>query len=465
MAAWISDRVYGINSRSRSLLSDCRGGKGSESVDHARLAAIPMNTQFSNSYEAVPMTIRMIGSVLRSRLRKSVAAVVFACAAAAALAAPNPVSGPKPADGGFQTAAPHAILIDAESGSVLFEKGADDLVPPASLSKLMTVEVVFNEIKQGRLKPTDEFIVSTNAWRRGGAPSHTSSMFIPIHSRVAVDELLHGVIIQSANDACIVLAEGIANSESDFAAMMVKRARELGLPKSTFGNSNGLPDPRQLMTSRELAKLARHIIATYPDYYKYYGEREFTWNKIRQYNRNPLLAMNIGADGMKTGFTKEAGYGLVGSAVQNGLRLIVVVNGLKTEKERADEGKKLLEWGFHSFQSGLLFAEGQEIAQAKVYGGEKGHVSLMAPKAVRLMVPRGSREKIIARVVYSGPVPAPVREGQAVGTLKVWRGDFVALEVPLQAATSVGTGSMSQRAFDAATELVLGMFRAGLQRL
>jgi len=381
-----------------------------------------------------------------------------------AAAAPNPVSGPKSREG-FQTIAAHAILIDADSGTVLFEKGADDLIPPASLSKLMTTEVVLNEIKEGRLKPTQEYRVSTNAWRRGGAPSHTSSMFIAINTLVSVDALLHGVVIQSGNDACMVLAEGIAGNETAFAEMMTKRARELGLTKSTFGNSNGLPDPRQLMTSRELAKLARHIIRTYPDYYKLYGEREFTWNKIRQYNRNPLLTMNIGADGLKTGFTKEAGYGLVGSAEQNGLRLIVVLNGLKTEKERADEGKKLLEWGFHSFQSGLLFNEGQEIATAKLYGGEKGHVPLVAAKEVRLMVPRGSRERIIARVVYSGPVPAPVQQGQKIGTLKVWRGDFVVLEVPLQAGDSVGTGSMSQRAFDAASELVLGLFRAGLQRL
>jgi D-alanyl-D-alanine carboxypeptidase (penicillin-binding protein 5/6) len=392
-------------------------------------------------------------------------AVLLAAVTAFAYAAPNPVSGPKAAGEGYQTAAAHAILIDAESGSVLFEKAADELIPPASLSKLMTAEFVFNEIKQGRLKPTTEFIVSTNAWRRGGAPSHTSSMFIAIHSRVPVDDLLHGVIIQSGNDACIVLAEGISGSESAFAEKMTQRAREIGLSKSTFGNSNGLPDPRQLMTSRELAKLARHIIQTYPEYYKLYGEREFTWGKIRQYNRNPLLAMNIGADGLKTGFTKEAGYGLVGSAVQNGLRLIVVVNGLRSEKERADEAKKLLEWGFHNFQSGLLFADGQEIARAKLYGGEKGYVPLTATGAVRLMVPRGTREKIIARVVYSGPVPAPVREGQAIGTLKVWRGDFLALEVPLKAQESVGTGSMRQRAFDAAAELVFGLFRAGLQRL
>jgi len=219
------------------------------------------------------------------------------------------------------------------------------------------------------------------------------------------------------------------------------------------------------MTARELAKLAQHIVNTYPDFYPLYGEREYTFNKIRQFNRNPLFALNIGADGMKTGFTKEAGYGLVGSAVQNDLRLIVVVNGLKSEKERADEGKKLLEWGFHNFQPGLLFAEGQIIADAKTYGGEQGSVPLVAQRAVRLMVPRGARERILARVVYSGPVPAPVQKGQKIGVLKIWRGDFMALEVPLQAAEDVGTGSMSRRAWDAATELFIGLFRAGIQKL
>jgi D-alanyl-D-alanine carboxypeptidase (penicillin-binding protein 5/6) len=290
-------------------------------------------------------------------------------------------------------------------------------------------------------------------------------MFLPIHSKVAIDDLLHGVIIQSGNDACIVLAEGISGSENEFAELMTKRAREIGLPKSTFGNSNGLPNPRQLMTSRELGKLARHIILTYPEYYKIYSEREFTWNKIRQYNRNPLLNMNIGADGMKTGFTKEAGYGLVGSAVQNGTRLIVVVNGLRSEKERADEAKRLLDWGFNNFQAGILFAEGQEIADAKVYGGEHGSVPLVAGKAVKLMVPRAVREKIIARVVYNGPVRAPVEEGQKIGTLKVWRNDVLVLETPLQAAAGVAPGPIHKRAIDAASELVIGLFRAGFQKL
>ena len=368
-------------------------------------------------------------------------------------------------DDAFQTSAPNAILIDAGSGSVLFEKNADALVPPASLSKLMTTEVVLNEIKQGRLKPSDEFIVSENAWRKGGAPSHTSSMFAPIHSRASVADLLHGVVIQSANDACIVLAEGIASSEEKFAEMMTARARELGMPKSTFGNSNGLPDPRQLMTARELAKVARQIILTYPEDYRLYGETEFTWNKIRQLNRNPLLTMNIGADGLKTGFIKEAGYGLVGSAVQNGTRLVVVVMGAKTEKERAEEGKRLLEWGFHNFESEVLFAEGQTIADAKLYGGERGSVPLMADRVVDLMVSKVAQNKIIARVVYTGPVRAPVQQGQKIGVLRVWRGNALVLEVPLQAAESVGTGNLSQRALDAATELMIGLFRAGIQRL
>jgi len=381
-------------------------------------------------------------------------------AGVAAIAAPAPKPGEP-----FQTAAPNAILLEADGGSVLFEKNADVLVPPASLSKMMTAEVVFNEIKEGRRKPTDEFIVSTNAWRTGGAPSRTSSMFIPIHSRVSIDDLLHGLIIQSANDAAIALAEGLSGSEDKFAELMTQRARQIGLDKATFGNSNGLPHPRQLMTVRELAKLAQHIVQTYPDYYRYYSEREYTFNKIRQFNRNPLLAMNIGADGLKTGFTREAGYGLVGSAVQNGLRLIVVVNGLKSEKERADEAKKLLEWGFHNFQLSPLFEEGQVIADAKTFGGDRRNVPLVAQRPVRLMMARGVREKITARVVYSGPVQAPVQKGRKIGTLKIWRGDSMVLEVPLEAAEDVGTGTIPGRAWDAASELLYGLFRAGVQRL
>ena len=364
-----------------------------------------------------------------------------------------------------RTSAPHAILIEAEGGSILYERDADTLVYPASLAKLMTAEYVFHLINQGRLKPDDEFTISEDAWRRGGAPSRTSSMFAPIHSKARVIDLLRSVIIQSGNDASIALAEGIAGNERTFARRMTERAREIGQTKSTFANATGLPDPDQQVTVRELAKLAQHVIRTYPEFYKIYGEREFTWNKIRQYNRNPLLKLDIGADGLKTGYTQESGYGLVGSAVQNGLRLIVVVTGLKSANERATEARKLLEWGFRSFHARLLFAEGQPIGEAKVYGGDRGRVPLVPAKPVRIMMPRNSNDRIIARIVYTGPVPAPVRAGQPIGRLKVWRNDAIALEMPLQAGADVGTGSLSQRAFDAATELVISVFRAGADRL
>lgn len=361
--------------------------------------------------------------------------------------------------------APHAILVDADNGAVLFERDADQLVFPASLAKLMTAEFVFNELKEGRIKLTDEYVVSENAWRKGGAPSGGSTMYAAIHSKVSVADLIRGMIIQSGNDACIVLAEAIAGNEAEFAAMLTKRARAIGLAKSTFGNSNGLPDPGTQVTARELSILARNIIRNYPEFYQIYGEREFTWNKIRQYNRNPLLAMGIGADGMKTGFTKEAGYGLVGSAVQNGLRLIVVVNGLKTAKERGDDAKKLLEWGFRGFEQRILFAQGQTLGTAKVYGGADGHVPLVAGGEVKVMMPKSGGERLIARIVYTGPVPAPVEQGQPIGTLKVWRGDTVILQVPLKAGESVGKGNISQRALDAVTELMIGLFRAGAQQL
>jgi D-alanyl-D-alanine carboxypeptidase (penicillin-binding protein 5/6) len=401
---------------------------------------------------------------LRWSLRRFAAACALIGLVASAAAAPNPAPGSKKEEG-FQTAAPYAILIEAESGSVLFEKNADELVPPASLSKLMTAEVVFNQIKEGTLSRDEEFVVSENAWRKGGAPSHDSTMFAAIHSKVRVDDLLHSVIIQSGNDACITLAEGIAGNEADFARLMEGRAHEIGLTKSTFANPTGLPDPNQLMTMRELAQLAQYIIATYPEFYSLYGEREFTWNKIRQQNRNPLLAMNIGADGMKTGYTKEAGYGIVGSAVQNGMRLIVAINGLKSEKERGDEAKKLLEHGFRDFEQRILFNEGQTVGEAKLFGGAKGHVPLASPGIVKIMVPRNNPERILARILYRGPVPVPVEQGQRIGVLRIFRGDNVALEVPLQAAESVGPGTLSQRAFDAATELVIGMFRAGASKI
>src|SRR6187402_1016715 len=304
----------------------------------------------------------------------------------------------KTEDVGFDGDAPTAILIEASSGSVLFEKNADELRAPSSMMKLMTAEVVFNAVKQGTVKLTDEYRISENAWRKGGAPSGTSTMFAAINSKVSVDDLLHGAIIPSGNDACIALAEGMAGNERIFATdFLTKRARELGMPKSTFGNSNGLPDPANKMTVRELAKLARHLILDYPDMYKLFGEREFTWNKIRQQNRNPLLNSLNGADGLKTGYTKEGGYGMVGSAVQDDTRLIVVVNGMEDADDRASEAKKMLEWGFRNFETRTLFAANQPVGYAKVFGGESRSVKLASPEPIKVMVPKNGSEKLIAR--------------------------------------------------------------------
>jgi D-alanyl-D-alanine carboxypeptidase (penicillin-binding protein 5/6) len=380
-------------------------------------------------------------------------------------AANNSVQGAKKEEGGFDGDAPTAILIEASSGSVLFEKNADELRAPSSMMKLMTAEVVFRAIKQGEVKLTDEYRVSENAWRKGGAPAGGSTMFAAIHSKIPVEDLLRGAIIQSGNDSCMILAEGIAGNERTFAEMMTKRARELGMTQSTFGNSNGLPDPANKMTVRELAKLARHIILTYPDFYKLFGEREFTWNKIRQQNRNPLLTSLEGADGLKTGYTKEGGYGMVGSAVQNGLRLIVVVNGLDDPDDRASEAKKMLEWGFRNFEARTLFAAQQPVGYAKVFGGESRSVKLASPQPIKLMVHKNGTDKLIARVVYNGPVRAPVESGQQVGVVRVWRGANIAMDAPVYAAESVGKGSTIRRAIDGASELVIGMFRAGAEKL
>ena len=398
-----------------------------------------------------------------ARLRSFVSFVLIGALALAPAAVAQKKDTPRKDEP--QINAPHAILIDAENGGVLYQRDPDKLVFPASLAKLMTAEYVFHQLKEGKIKPTDEYTVSEYAWRTGGAPSHSSTMYAAIHSKVPVADLLRGMIVQSGNDACIVLAEGLAGSESAFAEKLTERAREVGLEKSFFANSNGLPNPDTHVTTRELAMLAQHIILEYPDLYTIFGEREYTWNKIRQFNRNPLLTMSIGADGLKTGFTQEAGYGLVGSAVQNGLRLIVVVNGAKNAKERGDDAKKLLEWGFRSFEQRVLFAAGTTVGSAKVYGGANSKVGLIADRQVRVMMPKAGSDRLIARIVYTGPVPAPVKKGQEIGAIKVWRGDSLILTQPLQATDDVGKGTLTQRAFDAVTEMVIALFRAGAERI
>ncbi|GJE02587.1 D-alanyl-D-alanine carboxypeptidase family protein [Methylobacterium isbiliense] len=366
---------------------------------------------------------------------------------------------------GFQTQAPHAILIDADSGSVLFEKAADELFSPASMAKLMTVEVIFDELRKGRLTQDSEFPISENAWKRGGAGGGGSSMFAQLNSKVKLPDLLRGIIVQSGNDASIAAAEGIAGTEENFSQIMNRRAREIGLTRSTFRNATGYSAPDQKVTARDLARLSIHLIEAYPDEYKLFSEREFTWNKIRQQNRNPLLTMEVGADGLKTGYLEESGYGLAGSAVQNGQRLVLVVSGLKTARDRAAESRKLIDWGFRAFEARQIFAAGEAVAEAETYGGAKGRVALVARKPVRLLLPRGSADRITARVVYQGPLVAPVAAGKEVARLKVSRGDQPVLDMPLYTAEEVAPGSMTQRALDAALEVGTGWVRGTFAKL
>lgn len=366
---------------------------------------------------------------------------------------------------GFQTTAPTAILVDANSHAVLFEKNADELMAPASMAKTMTAEIIFNELKNGRLSMDSEFTISENAWRKGGGSSGGSSMFAKVNSSIRLEDLLRGLIVQSGNDAAIAFAEGIAGTEESFARLMNERARQIGLTNTTFRNSTGYSHPEQKTTVRDLAKLAIHIIETYPDLYKFFGEREFTWNKIRQHNRNPLLAMEIGADGLKTGNLDESGYGLIGSAVQNDQRLVVVVNGLKTARDRANETRKLLEWGFRAFEPHELFAEGQVVGEAQVFGGSKRSLPLVSKKPVRVLVHRGERERISARIIYTGPLKAPIQKGAEVARLQVNRGDMQALELPLYANEDIDEGTLSQRALDGLLEFSTGWVRRAFSGL
>jgi len=359
----------------------------------------------------------------------------------------------------FDTKAQQAFMVDADSGTVLIAKNADTPVPPASLAKLMTMEVVFDAITTGKANLNDTFKVSEFAWRTGGAPSRTSTMFAALNSEIRLEDLIQGVIVQSANDGCIIIAEGMAGSETAFAEQMNSRAQALGMVKSRFVNSTGLPAPGQVVTMRELVTLASHLWRDYPQFYKYYSQPEFTWNKITQRNRNPLLAAGIGADGLGTGFTEESGYAFVGSAARNDRRLFVALGGLTSDKERAEEARRMVEWGMTAFERAPLFAADAVVGRAKVFGGDKASVELKAKGAVSIFLPQENRGKVLARVVYQGPLNAPVAKGTPVGSLKVWVDQQLTQETPLFAAEDIGKGTLGQRARSAAQELAFGWLR------
>lgn len=364
---------------------------------------------------------------------------------------------------GVSVSSPHAILVDYETGTVLFEKKADEATPPASMAKLMTMAVVFGELKAGKISLDTEYEVSLHAWRTGGAPSGGSTMFAALKSKIRVEDLIQGAVVVSGNDACIILAEGIAGNEGAFVDRMNTLAGKLGLASAQFRNPTGLHHPEQAISVRDLARLARHLISNYPDYYKYYSVPELTWSKIRQSNRNPLLSLSLGADGLKTGYIKESGYGIVGSAVQNGHRLIVVINGARTEKERIEDAKKLLEWGFRAFEPQLLFSTRAPIAYAKVYGGEDGSVPLVGKGDIFLRTLRGSNDRLWVRVFYTGPLRAPVKKGTEVARLRVIRAEQQVLDIPLYAGADVAEGGTFGRAVDAVTEFAIGLIRDGFK--
>lgn len=348
----------------------------------------------------------------------------------------------------IETAARQAILLDMHTGTVLVEKNADEPMVPASMSKIMTVYLVFDRLKKGRIRLDDTLTVSEYAWKRGGAASGGSTMFLHVGDQVRIEDLLHGVIVQSGNDASIVLAEGLAGSEEAFAEEMTRRAREMGMTNTTFRNSSGLPEPGHLTTARDLAVLAKHTIEDFPEYYPFYAEREFTYQGIKQGNRNPLLYRGGGVDGLKTGHTMASGYGLTASAQRGDRRLILVVNGLPSMQARADEAARLFEYGFREFENYRLFKAGEEIARADVWYGEPSRVPLVGATDVVVTLPRKARGEMAVSVAFDSPLPAPIRKGERVAALRVTAPAIAPMEVPLVAGVEVEElGALGRLAF------------------
>ncbi len=356
----------------------------------------------------------------------------------------------------FETKAPFAILMDYQSGTVLFQKQADSKMQPASMAKLMTIAVTFKLLKEGRLSMDDEFFISEYAWREGGAASGGSTMFAELNSKIRVEDLLKSVIIQSGNDASIALAEGIAGTEETFALMMNELAKEIGLENSNFTNSTGLPDDNMYVTARDLANLARYIIREFPQYYSIFSEPEFEWNNIKQKNRNRLLSLGLGVDGLKTGHTEESGYGEVISSTAGGRRIIAVLHGLQSKQQRTEEARKLINWGTRSFENIKAYNSGEIVGYVPVYGGEKAKVGLVGEGEINLYLPKGSKKCLKASIIYSAPILPPVERGQKLARLEVKCNKQLIQSTDLYAREYIGKGGLVRRASDALKELALG---------
>jgi D-alanyl-D-alanine carboxypeptidase (penicillin-binding protein 5/6) len=373
---------------------------------------------------------------------------------------PQPAYAQTSAARDFQPKVKQAVLMDGNTGGILFRHKADELVPPASMSKLMTVAIVFKLMKQGKLKLGDEFVMSVNAWRRGGAPSGTSAMMVPVNTKVRLDELLQGIIVQSGNDAAIAIAEGIAGNEEAFAKLMTEEARRIGMTRSQFRNATGLYHPDHLMTMLDLAILARHLLREYPEYAPMFAQKEFLYRRHKFLNRNTLLFADPNVDGMKTGHLKQSGFGIVVTSRAQGRRLIAVINGANTENERRDEARRLLDWGTTNVGEFKLFDANEIVGRARVWGGNAFSVPLVGNGDVSVWLPRfPAAQRLKGEIIYAGPLKAPVRKGDEVARLRVTSSSNATQEVPLFAAEDVATGGTMRRGIDSLAHLALRLFQ------
>lgn len=373
-------------------------------------------------------------------LRRALSALTLLVAAAAV-----PLAHAQTAS--LTTPARHVTIMDGASGAILFCNECNTPMPPASMSKLMTVLMVAERLQSGEINLDTRFRVSENAWRNG-AMSDGSHMFLELNSEVSVRDLLRGAIVVSANDACIVLAEGISGSEQAFVTQMNERAQALGLTSARFRNVTGLPDPDHVISSSDLARLTRHLINTYPELYRIYSEREFSYNNHTQQNRNPLLGAYTGADGVKTGHTDDAGYGLVGAALVDGQRRIIVFNGLDTMAARRSEALRLMSAAFNDFSVAQIAAQGEEVGEAQVRLGSRRTVPLVAQSNIIIGGPRGVQSALTATIVYDGPLHPPIAEGQVVARLVVDGPNFQTQEFPLAAGRRIGKANWFARAWE-----------------
>lgn len=380
----------------------------------------------------------------------------LSCSLALALSSVSLPALAQSESGKFETQSPHVIIIDHETGLVLFEKDAREPVAPASMTKIMTADMVFERLRNGSLTPETEFTVSEEAWRRGGAKSGSSTMFLDLGSKVSVENLLRGVIIQSGNDACIVLAEGIAGSETAFADMMTARAREIGLSSATFRNATGWPHPEHVISTYDLGQLARRSIEEYPEFYPLYSERSFEWNNIKQGNRNPLLGRFTGADGLKTGHTEVSGYGLVASAKRGDTRRIIVVNGLESLSQRRDEGLRLMSAAFDQFRIYNLYDAGETVGSMPVFMGKTAEVELVVDEKVQSGIFRGARNALKAQIRYNGMALPPIAAGDHIADLVILEPGRDERIVPLKAANDVEQKSKMGRVWATLIDKIRG---------